>query len=344
MNNPDPTTAESETSIDDNESQSGYSSMVFRSTFGGVLMGLANLVPGISGGTMLLAAGIYSNFIDAIANLTKFRFRFESILVLGTVVAAAGLAILLGAGLLKDLVVSYRWIMYSIFIGLTLGGVPMVWKLARPVNPAMIITGVLAFSGMVALAVLQALNFVGSSPSSTVMSVIAGVAGASAMILPGLSGGYILLLLGQYVPILSAIDQFKSAIEAGDMSAAMEPAISVLIPVGIGVVVGVVMVGNLLQWLLNRYRKATLGLLLGLLIGSTVGLWPFQQGVKPEIGQMIKGTKVTAENVEEFDPEDWPTEYFSPDAIQVFGALGFVLLGFGITMGVAKIGGPGEDI
>lgn len=83
-------------------------------------MGLANLVPGISGGTMLLAAGIYPKFINAIADITRFRFRLQSILVLGTVVAAAGLAILLFAGLLKDLVIDQRWIMYSLFIGLTL--------------------------------------------------------------------------------------------------------------------------------------------------------------------------------------------------------------------------------
>jgi putative membrane protein len=307
-------------------------------------MGLANLVPGISGGTMLLAAGIYSKFIDAIANTTKLRFRFRSLLVLGTVVVAAGLAILLGAGLLKDLVVNQRWVMYSLFIGLTLGGVPMVWRLARPASVAMIVAGGLAFGGMVALAFLQSMNYVGSSQSGVVMSVIAGVAGASAMILPGLSGGYILLLLGQYVPILSAIDQFKEAIEAGDISSAMQPALTVMLPVGIGVVIGVVAVGNLVQWLLNKYRKPTLGLLLGLLIGSTVGLWPFQQGIQPEVGQTVKGSIVTNENIDEIDPEDWPTQFFAPELGQVFGALGLVVVGFGITMGVAKIGGTEDDI
>ncbi len=64
------------------------------------------------------------------------------------------------------------------------------------------------------------------------------------MILPGVSGGYLLLLLGQYVPILSAIDAFKEALKAGDVQAAMEPAIAVMLPVGIGVIAGVVLVGN----------------------------------------------------------------------------------------------------
>ena len=89
-------------------------------------MGLANLVPGISGGTMLLAAGVYPGFISAIAEVTTFRFRFRSLILLASVVGSAALAILLLAGSVKDLVVDHRWIMYSLFIGLTLGGVPLV--------------------------------------------------------------------------------------------------------------------------------------------------------------------------------------------------------------------------
>ena len=95
-------------------------------------MGLANLVPGISGGTMLLATGVYPRFIDAIAEVTTLRFRLRSVLVLSCVAGSAFLSILLFAGLMKALVIDHRWIMYSLFIGLTLGGVPLVWRLARP--------------------------------------------------------------------------------------------------------------------------------------------------------------------------------------------------------------------
>jgi len=79
--------------------------VVSRSLFGGALMGLANLVPGISGGTMLLAAGIYPGFIEAIAGVTRFRFRFRALMILSCVVLAGGVAILAGAGVFKDLVV-----------------------------------------------------------------------------------------------------------------------------------------------------------------------------------------------------------------------------------------------
>lgn len=301
-------------------------------------MGIANLVPGISGGTMLLAAGIYPRFIEAVADVTRFRFRGRSLIVLGSVVLAAGIAILTLAGLLKDLVVDQRWIMYSLFIGLTFGGLPIVWRMAKPASKQVICAALVSFLLMVALAVMQAYGVVGSGGSNFVMLFIAGMAGASAMILPGLSGGYLLLLLGQYVPILSAIDEFKLALKARDISAAMNPAVSVIVPVGLGVVVGVALVGNILQWLLQHFRKATLGALIGLLLGSAVGLWPFQMGVAPQPGDVVKGTVLTEESVAEVDPEDWPTQYFQPNVTQVGCSLLLICVGFGATIGISRIG------
>lgn len=327
----------------DETAQVTNTALVTRSTFGGFLMGLANLVPGISGGTMLLAAGIYPAFIDALADLTRLKFRFRSMLVMACVVAAAGLSILLLAGTLKELVVNQRWVMYSLFIGLTLGGLPIVWRLARPANTGLIITANVSLLAMVTLAFLQDNGIVGSGGSNFLTLFVAGLAGASAMILPGLSGGYLLLLMGQYVPILEAIDQFKEAVSGRDISAAMDPALGVLLPVGLGVVAGVVLVGNLLEWLLRRFRQATLGVLIGLLLGSTVGLWPFQKGVPPQIGDIIKGQVVTQASVSEIEPEDWKTERFRPTATQIASSLLLAGFGFGATMGIALIGGKEES-
>lgn len=318
--------------------------LVTRSSFGGVLMGLANLVPGISGGTMLLIAGIYPQFINAIADFTKLRFRMASMLVLGAIAASAGLAILLFAGTLKDLVVDHRWVMYSLFIGLTLGGIPLVWRLARPASTSMIVSFLIALGAMGTLAILQAYQVVGNTESNFITLLLAGLAGASAMILPGVSGGYLLLLLGQYVPVLSAIEQFKDALKARDLQAAMDPAFSVLVPVGLGVMIGIVVVGNLLQWLLAKYKKATLGVLLGLLIGSVFGLWPFKNAVQPSVGDKIKGEVVTAESLPTIEKEDWGNEHFTPTVGQVAGSIGLIAVGFGLTLGVASLGGkPDED-
>ena len=151
--------------------------LTLRASFGGLLMGLANLVPGISGGTMLLAAGIYPQFIEAVSDVTRLRYRFRSLLVLGCVVAAAGLGILLLAGTLKDLVVHHRWVMYSLFIGLTLGGLPVVWRLAKPASTSLIVSAAVAFLLMLSLAVLQAMNVVGSGGSNFALFFLAGLAG-----------------------------------------------------------------------------------------------------------------------------------------------------------------------
>ena len=132
--------------------------------------------------------------IKAVAEISTFRFRAPSLVVLGTVIASALVAIGLLAGVVKDLVVDHRWIMYSLFIGLTLGGVPVVWKLARPPSRGLWWGVVAGFVAMAALALAQT-SGVGQGSGdagSFVMLMIAGVAGASAMILPGVSGGYLL--------------------------------------------------------------------------------------------------------------------------------------------------------
>jgi putative membrane protein len=313
-------------------------SLVVRGLIGGVLMGLANLVPGISGGTMLLAVGVYPLFIGAIADLTTLKFKPVSIAVLGSVVVAAGLGILLLAGPVKQLVVDHRWIMYSLFIGLTLGGVPVVWRLARPATPALWIGAAGGFIGMALLAISQQAGADGGGGGSGMgMLFIAGLAGAGAMILPGVSGGYLLLVLGQYVPILGAIDRFKDALGDKDFTAALDVGLKVLTPVGLGVVIGIVAVSNLLKFLLQRYEKATLGALLGLLVGAVVGLWPFQEGVAPELGSLHKGQVVTELTLPEIDKEDYPTRIFTPSAPQVGSALALILAGIALTTLLARL-------
>ena len=318
--------------------------LAVRSAIGGILMGLANLVPGISGGTMLLAAGIYPRFINAIAEVTTLRFRAPSVVVLGGVVCSAAVAIVLLAGTVKGLVVDHRWIMYSLFIGLTLGGIPIVWRMVRPAHAS---TWIGVGAGFVAMGLLayaqQSQSGQGGTGSGYVMLFLAGIAGASAMILPGVSGGYLLLVLGQYIPILSAIDRFKLALEARELGEAIGISLKVGVPVGLGVVVGVVAVSNLLRVLLKKHGKATLGVLLGLLIGAVIGLWPFQHGVRPEAGSVVKGREMTLEAIEELDVEDYPTEYFWPSAGQCGRALAWILAGFAITFGVARIGGSRES-
>ena len=311
-----------------------------RCLLGGALMGLANLVPGISGGTMLLAAGIYPRFIQALADLSGLRLRKDSFIVLGLVGVAAAVAILLGAGPVKDAVVEHRWAMYSLFIGLTLGGVPVLWQMARPAANTFWVgmgAGLIVMAGLAWLQIDGASS--GGSREGIPMMFIAGVAGASAMILPGVSGGYLLLVLGVYVPVLSAIDALKEALKVNDLASASDPILGVVLPVGVGVAIGVLVISNLIKVVLERYEQPTLGALMGLLVGAVFGLWPFQEGVAPRVGEMFKGQTLTAERLADLTPDKYPTEFFAPTFTDVMMAVGLVGIGYMITTLVARLGG-----
>lgn len=314
-----------------------------RGILGGVLMGLANLVPGISGGTMLLAAGVYPSFINAIADVTTLRLRPRPLIVLATIGGAAVLAIGLLAGPTRSLVIEQRALMYSFFIGLTLGGLPLVWRLAQPVTRSVWIAAGVAFALMVGMALGTATN--GGGDQNLGLLLLSGLAGASAMILPGISGGYLLLLLGQYEPILGSIDLLKQGLigEAGFDLGKILVAMEVVVPVGIGVVLGIVGVSNALKWLLDRYEKPTLGVLLGLLLGAVVGLYPFQEPVPPGPGFEHRGMPVPIEELAAVAVEDWPLERFRPDASQLGASLAALLAGLLLTFVIARLGEEGED-
>jgi len=316
--------------------------LAIRGAIGGCLMGLANLVPGISGGTMLLAAGVYPGFISAIAEITTLRFRLRSAILLISVVGSAALAILLLAGSVKDLVVDHRWMMYSLFIGLTLGGVPLVYRMSRPITASTLLGVGGGFAVMLVMAITRGAGSDGDGANG-VLLFASGLAASAAMILPGISGGYLLLLLGQYEAILGTVDQLKRGLlgdgaAAGSDFALVLDALSVVIPLGLGIAAGVVGVSNLLQWLLKRYEKATLGTLLGLLLGAVVGLWPFQTPRPPVPGETLKGRIVRIENLAEFEREDWQLVSFEPSGREMATAAGLIAIGFGGTLLVGRLG------
>lgn len=348
----------------DPESDS-LASLVPRGLFGGALMGLANLVPGISGGTMLLAVGIYERFIEAVARATSLKLDRTTLATLASVGLSAAAAIVLLAGPVKELVVMNRWVMYSLFIGLTLGGIPVIrvlvdeavrgrsdgrgWSAVRG-------GAAVGFIAMVGLAWAQMRGAGGGAADGWGIFFVAGTAAAAAMILPGVSGGYLLLVLGAYLPILRGIDDFRAAASAGDVGALLAVGTGVILPVGLGVVIGIAAVSHVLRWLFRRYRLQTLGVLLGLLVGAVVGLWPFQASRLPEPGELIKGQAVEITNAgtaleipagvevrfvesgELVDPEDFPTEVFTPSALQGVLALLLVIAGYATTAIIGRVG------
>jgi putative membrane protein len=224
--------------------------------------------------------------------------------------------------------------MYSLFIGLTLGGVPVVWGLARPADGRVFGGFVPAFALMLLLAYFDSGE--SASGSGFGLMFLAGVAGASAMILPGISGGYILILMGAYLPVLDAISKVKDALKAGSPMAASAEIMGVILPVGLGVVLGVLVVSNLIERLLKTHEKLTLGALLGFLFGSVLGLKPFHEFYRPDVDQVVRGVRMTAERLAELPQHKWPTRPFEPDTTQMVGSVGIAVLGFLLTALLAK--------
>lgn len=319
---------------------------VGRALLAGCLMGLANLVPGISGGTMLVACGVYRRFIDAVSDASRLRLSRPTVLLLGLIVLGAAVSI---GGLAKVIhwaLVEHRWVMYALFIGLTLGGAPILWKMARPMRRDVIAGAIAGAAVMAGLVYLQETGAGGAGLSGPAWLFVGGVAGASAMILPGVSGAFLLLLLGQYEPIIGAIKDTISAAGNADIAGVIAQ-LKIIIPVGLGVLVGIAGVANLLKWVMHRFERPTLGVLLGLLIAAPAGLYPFREGVPPEVGDTIKGRLVTAENIDEYrDPsksKDWAQRAYRPSGVQIGGSLGLIVLGFGATVAISRLGRGRDD-
>lgn len=251
------------------------------------MMGLANLVPGVSGGTMILVMGLYDEFITALADVTRFQFTRRNVVFLAIVGGAAAVAIAALAGTLSRAVTYHRSAMFSLFIGLTLGGAPLLARIIKRPS-ASAVTGLL-----IGLAIMATIAATKDEPkhaealTETVAAggvvieprygrdVAAGALGMSAMVLPGISGAYMLLIVGRYETILASIDLAKDyALSLGREGDALV-FLRVVIPTGLGAIASLVLLSNFLKWMLRRHQKLMLGLLLGILLGSVVGIWPF---------------------------------------------------------------------
>ncbi|MFT5050660.1 MAG: putative membrane protein [Chlamydiales bacterium] len=338
---------------------------VARTVIGGFLMGLANLVPGISGGTMILAIGLYDRFISAVADVTRFRWKRPTLVFLALMAVGLGTAVVSLSGVAVDLVANHRWVMYSLFIGMTLGGVPELWRASRPLSIPVLLAIVLGLALIIGVSMGLAST---SLPQTIPVFLIVGAAAASSMILPGISGSYILLICGMYSLVIGSMS-FTALRE--DMGASLR----IIVPVAVGAVIGIALLSNVLKFLLSKFSRTSHGALLGLLVGSVLGLWPFQEPVHPDLARkpyrkatvmLLAGKShedVRDKYGDEFDDgtlgrleSEWagrePGELkalgeelqrFDPTGKQIASALGLLIVGFGMTRLLGKGSGKAAD-
>lgn len=240
----------------------------------GVVIGVANIIPGVSGGTMMVSMGIYDLLIHSITHLFKqFGKSIRTLLpyFIGMIVGIVALA-----SLLKQLFAVYPLPTYTCFIGLILGGLgPLFAKVdKRKIGPAAILAFVLFFALVVWMGLMNDV----SNPERLELNVgvvlilvVVGAIAAATMIIPGVSGSMMLMLLGYYTPILNAVNDLKDALLGGNFSAATHP-ILILLPFGVGVVLGIFGVAKAIEWLMAKCPTPTYCGVLGLVLASPVAI------------------------------------------------------------------------
>jgi len=220
----------------------------------GFLIGLANLVPGVSGATMAVILGVYEQLIDAVANFVKLRFKREQIAFIVALGIGILAAILVGSAGMKHLLERSPAFAYAIFFGLVLGSIP---KLRREISDLKLFHFAVGVSLIFIFELL-----VHTVELSRTYVLLTGIIAACAMILPGLSGSLVLLILGVYDDILDALVNLKLAI---------------VLPFGIGVILGIALMALLMNWLVEKFPNQTRSFTFGMVVASIIKLEPFSK-------------------------------------------------------------------
>lgn len=239
----------------------------------GMVIGLANIIPGVSGGTMMVSMGIYDTLIHSITHLFK-EFK-KSVLTLlpyavGMVVAIAGLSFVIDWAFAH-----YPLPTNTLFIGLILGGLPAIFKQVKGerIGWAGGVIFLLFFAMVILLQVFQRENTVTIQLGflEVVKLLLLGALASATMVIPGVSGSMILKLIGYYEPVIGSIKGLTSGLLAGEW-AAVGANVGILLPFGIGIVVGIFAIAKLIEVLLARWKGRTYCAILGLVIASPVAI------------------------------------------------------------------------
>lgn len=270
----------------------------------GFAMGVANVIPGVSGGTIALLTGIFERLINALKSfdveavrlLFKFKFKeFAQHVDFGfllSVFLGVGVSIISVAKLLEFLFQTYPVYIWSFFFGLILVSVWFVGKSIGKIDvPAVI-------SFVVGTAVAFGLSVMNPATENTAFwyLIICGAVAICSMILPGLSGSFVLILMGNYQLIMIyAISHFDMGI---------------IIPVGIGVVVGLLAFSHFLSWLLSRYARQTMAVLTGFIFGSLGTIWPWKNPVylMQDGVEVLKNGKPIIQSYQMYFPQEFSVE------------------------------------
>lgn len=249
----------------------------FKQVCKGAVMGLANIIPGVSGGTMAVVMGIYDKMIHSITHLRK-EFK-ESIkylfpIVVGLVLGIVGLSYLITM-MFEKIPVQTNFL----FIGLIIGGLPMIFgklkKTGKKVNIGNVVAGLIFFAIVVGLAFVRPEETMNGTMQLSIVNGLklfgVGVIASATMVIPGVSGSMIMLLLGYYNTILVEIKAFVEALRTLDGPALLH-GFGFFIPFGLGVLIGIALIAKLIELIFEKAENYAYCAILGLIFASPVAI------------------------------------------------------------------------
>ena len=235
----------------------------------GIVIALANIIPGVSGGTLMITLGVYEQIIDIIShpfkNL-KNNWKFILFIGIGLVTGVLGFSKLISYCLDKFPLATPLF-----FIGLILGGLPLLFRKGK-VKENIKISNIVIF--LITFGIVLLFTFLKSRESIVTITTdfkgvtllfLVGMVAASSMIIPGISGSFMLMLLGYYKPIIDTISNLTKFNNLWDN-------LKILIPFGIGIVVGIVLVAKLIEYLLKKFEIKTYFGVIGFVLASIIAI------------------------------------------------------------------------
>ena len=249
---------------------------MIKSFLKGCVIGIANIIPGVSGGTMMVAMGIYDKLIHCITHLfSEFK---KNVLFLLPIVIGMGVAIVASSFALESLFANFPVQTNLLFVGLILGGLPAVWKHVKgnSIKFGHLIAFLLFFVLVAGLAIFGGGNGKDADLAFNVINVLkllgVGIVASATMIIPGVSGSMMLKLMGYYEPIVTTtIPNLIRSLVAFDMDGILV-GVGVLAPFGIGIVAGVFAIAKLVEIIFEKFPLYAYWAIIGLIVASPVAI------------------------------------------------------------------------
>lgn len=237
----------------------------------GMVIGIANIIPGVSGGTMAVSMGIYDKLIHCLTHLFK-EFK-ESIRFVAPILLGAGIA-LVGLSFVITPAFEYFPLQTNgLFIGLIVGGLPAVWKKVKgnSIKISYIIPFLLFFALVIGMAAMGETEGKAADLSLSLWSVIklflVGVLASATMVIPGVSGSMMLLVIGYYNPIVATIKEFVEALVAFNVPELLR-CCGILVPMGIGIVIGIFAIAKVIEIIFEKFPMHAYWAIIGLIVAS----------------------------------------------------------------------------